>query len=137
MSQNPVIDVACALIVKEGRVLVTQRSAHMRHPLQWEFPGGKLEVGELPEVCLAREIMEELHIEIHVLQALPATVHDYGSTCVRLLPYIAEHISGEIILEEHEDCLWVANDEIMELDWVPADIPVVQSWLRHLEDTTP
>ncbi|MBK6285706.1 MAG: NUDIX domain-containing protein [Draconibacterium sp.] len=60
------IKVTCAIIIKNGRILVTQRKANSSHPLNWEFPGGKLNSGETLEYCIIREIKEELDIEIEI-----------------------------------------------------------------------
>lgn len=70
-------EVACALIKKGDEFLITQRSEEMSHPLEWEFPGGKLFPGESPERGLIREIKEELNVKIEVEQLLPSVTHDY------------------------------------------------------------
>lgn len=71
------ITVVCAIIIKDGKILITQRSEFMSLPLKWEFPGGKLEDYESPEECLRRELKEELNINIHVLEKLVENKHDY------------------------------------------------------------
>ncbi|HQV78127.1 MAG TPA: NUDIX domain-containing protein [Chitinophagales bacterium] len=70
------IDVYCALIIKDDRILITQRSEKMKLPLKWEFPGGKLENNEKAETAIIREIKEELLMNIEVLKPLKPTEHD-------------------------------------------------------------
>lgn len=126
------IDVTCAIIYFENKILVTQRSASMKHPLKWEFPGGKLERNETEEACLKREIKEEINIEIAIGERLPNSVHDYGTFTVNLIPFIAKYISGDIHLSEHADYKLLDKNELLGLDWALADIPIVQ----HFMDST-
>jgi len=70
------IDVCCALIIKDDRILITQRSEKMKLPLKWEFPGGKLENNEKAETAIIREIKEELLMNIEVLKPLKPIEHD-------------------------------------------------------------
>ena len=85
------IQVTCAIIEQDGFVLAAQRSATMRLPFKWEFPGGKIQSGETPEECLHREIDEELGVEIAICKYLPLATHNYPSITVTLLSLI--HIS--------------------------------------------
>ena len=71
------VHVACAIIERDGLVLVAQRSRSMRMPLKWEFPGGKIEPGEGPEACLHRELLEELGIRVTVKRAMPTQTHRF------------------------------------------------------------
>lgn len=123
------INVTCAIIFHNKRILVTQRGKDMRHPFRWEFPGGKLEAGEDPVACVIREIREELNIEIRVTEALSPSEFDYENFSIRLLPFLAEYKSGEIVLAEHNDYRWLHADELINLDWVEADLPVVEEFL--------
>ena len=97
MQEKRVIPVTCAILVDAGRrVLVTQRSSLMKLPLKWEFPGGKMERGEGPEECLAREIREELGLEIYIGKRLASSVHHYPDFSIELIPFICEVRSGRI-----------------------------------------
>jgi 8-oxo-dGTP diphosphatase len=73
------INVTCAIILVDSKILVTQRSEKMKLPLKWEFPGGKLELDEKEDDCVMREIKEELNIEIKVLNKLSNSIFDYGT----------------------------------------------------------
>ncbi len=125
------IDVTCAIILKENRILVTQRSEIMNLPLKWEFPGGKLEEYENEEECLHREIKEELNIEIRILIKLVSKVYDYENFIIKLVPFVSEYLSGDLSLSEHKDFKWLLPEELTALDWAPADILVINDFLKY------
>ena len=118
--------VTCAILMDEKGVLVTRRSRLMPHPLKWEFPGGKAKEGEKPELCIHREIREELSIEISVERMLPSVIHTYGSESFELIPFICQHLEGVIELAEHSEFRWVPVEELEQLDWLDADVEVVR-----------
>ncbi|MBP7642676.1 MAG: (deoxy)nucleoside triphosphate pyrophosphohydrolase [Saprospiraceae bacterium] len=126
-----VIRVTCAIIQQNDQILVTQRSAQMSLPHKWEFPGGKIEVGEDEETCILREIKEELGIDIKLLGRLPSNTHNYGNFIIELIPFMAEYLGGSIDLKEHMDYAWLTFDELVNLDWAPADIPIVECVIQH------
>lgn len=127
--QNP-INVTCAIIIKDNKILVAQRSENMKLPLKWEFPGGKLEENEDDDTCVKREIREEINIEIEIIKKLSNTIHDYGDFKIKLIPFLANYISGEIILLEHSDYKFMDKNELYQLDWAEADIPIVEELLK-------
>jgi 8-oxo-dGTP diphosphatase len=129
---NP-IPVTCAIIVKDGKVLAVQRSATMSLPLKWEFPGGKVIPGESEENCLKREIREELNIDISIAGKLGASVYDYGKFCIRLIPFLANYIGGDIILHEHSQMGWYDKEGLMALDWAAADLQILQELMERYE----
>ena len=122
---KPMIEVTCAIILDGERVLVTQRSDEMPHPLKWEFPGGKLKTGETPEGCIIREIREELGVEISVRQMLPSVKHTYSNNIVKLIPFVCMIKHGDISLLEHRSYRWVHRSELEQIDWLEADVEVV------------
>ena len=129
------IQVCCAVIKEKVKgepcVLVCQRSATMRLPLKWEFPGGKVEQGEKLEECLIRELREELFIEVEVEKALSPVRHDYGSGLIELIPFFCRQLRGDIQLTEHKDYRWQPVSQLFELDFAEADIPIVHQLLKH------
>jgi 8-oxo-dGTP diphosphatase len=125
-----IINVTCAIIVIENKIIVTQRSEKMKLPLKWEFPGGKLEENESEIDCIKREIKEEINIEIEVLRKLSNSIYDYGTFKINLIPFIAKHIFGEIKLTEHRDYKLLQKTELLSLDWAEADLPIVEEFLK-------
>lgn len=125
-----VVEVSCALIEEQGCLLAALRSPAMTHPGQWEFPGGKLELGESPEACLQREIREELGIEIGDLRPLPPLEHRYPEGCIRLRPYLCRWQGGTLHPREHSDVRWLRPAELPALNWLEADRPVLEMYLH-------
>jgi 8-oxo-dGTP diphosphatase len=124
------IDVTCAIIIKENRILVTQRSEKMSLPLKWEFPGGKIEENENAENCILREIKEELNLEIEIIARLESKQFNYPTISINLIPFISKYLSGELKLAEHSDFKWLTKEELISLNWAPADISVLQEFLK-------
>jgi len=120
------IEVACAIILKDTKILVTQRSEKMSLPLKWEFPGGKIENNETAENCIIREIKEELNIDIEIIEKLEASIFYYSNFSINLVPFISNYICGELILAEHKDSNWLSKIDLTSLDWALADIPVLE-----------
>jgi mutator protein MutT len=115
------IDVTAAVIEKDGRVLLAQRPSTGRHPLRWEFPGGKVEQGEGLRECLAREMAEEMGVEVAVGEKLSEVEHTYPDMNVRLIAYACEITRGRL---QHIGCnahSWVALEELVDYDLLPPD----------------
>jgi 8-oxo-dGTP diphosphatase len=126
--------VACAIIERDGLVLAAQRSRTMRMPLQWEFPGGKIEPGEGPEACLHRELLEELGIRVSVKRVMPTLTHRYPAFTVMLHPFVCELLSGELVLNEHRAIVWLKPGELPALNWVEADFAIIAAYRRERQD---
>lgn len=128
-----IINVTCAIIVSQNKkILVTQRSASMSLPLKWEFPGGKIEKEESPEQTIIREIKEELNIEISMSNKLPSVTHHYENFSIILIPFICKIEHAEIKLSEHQAFRWLSANNLLDLDWAEADVPVAQYYLQTL-----
>ena len=128
------IQVTCAIIVNPltHQVLATQRSATMKLPMKFEFPGGKIETGETASQCLVREIKEELNLTIAILKQLRANIHHYPDFSIELIPFVCEIRSGNITLKEHHSYVWLDPTDLIALDWAEADIPIVNDYLTSL-----
>ncbi|MDT8421824.1 MAG: (deoxy)nucleoside triphosphate pyrophosphohydrolase [Desulfuromonadales bacterium] len=123
---NSPLLVTAAIIEHQGRVLVTRRPADKRHPLAWEFPGGKMEANETPQQALQRELLEELAIEV-VAESIFDVVHyryDWGA--VLILAYWCRWTGGAIKHLEVDDHRWVTPAELGEMQLLPADQPLVE-----------
>ena len=125
------IEVTCALIEQDGRVLVTQRGEGKAQAGCWEFPGGKLEAGEEEAQGLIREIKEELCLLVEPLHRLPAVVHQYPDKQICLLPWVCRLQSGELRLVEHSDFAWAEPTALTQFDWSTADIPVYKAYIQY------
>lgn len=120
------IDVAAAVILKDNKVFAARRRKGAHLSGYWEFPGGKLEDGETPEQCLARELKEELNINVRIGPYIGESVFDYGIKIIRLIAYEVEHLSGAIELVDHDEMRWLSFNELSAVKWAPADIPLVE-----------
>lgn len=102
----------------------------------WEFPGGKVEKGELPELALVREIREELNISISAQDLTPTCFasEPLGAKNLLLLLYIADKWEGEVIAKEGQQFDWFDLDAISKLDMPPADIPLVANLKKIMQD---
>jgi 8-oxo-dGTP diphosphatase len=120
------IVVAGLLVDDAGRVLVTQRRADQAMPLQWELPGGKLEAGESPTAALARELREELGVEVEVGRVWEVLFHAYPEFDLLMMVYRCRLPVTELPrCVEVADLAWRAPDRLSDLDVLPADAPLV------------
>jgi 8-oxo-dGTP diphosphatase len=119
-------EVACAVIVHEGLILATRRAPGMDHAGLWEFPGGKLHPNESYEDCLVREIKEELNVTVRIIGKLEPSEFDYPNKRIRLVPFWAEIVDGNIQSFEHDRVEWFAPSQLMRLAWPGADMPIVE-----------
>lgn len=131
MPPPSVIPVVCALIERNGRILMAQRPPHKPLGLKWEFPGGKIEPGEAAEAALHREICEELGCTVEILRALPRCTHAYEKFTIEMIPFVARLTPGspEPYLHEHLAFQWVEPAALTSLDLPAADTPIVAAYL--------
>ena len=121
------IKVVAAIIRDGDRIFATQRG-YGDFKDGWEFPGGKVEPGESPEEAIVREIKEELKADIRVTGFLTTVEHDYPKFHLSMDCFWAELVAGtEMTLLEHEAAKWLTLDQIDSVDWLPADMKVVEA----------
>ena len=118
--------VAAAVTERDGRVMLCQRRPGVHNALKWEFPGGKLEAGESPEAALARELREELDVEVAVGRIRDAVVHRYPDRDVLVLFYGCRIVCGEPKTMDCNAVAWVSPDELSRYDLAGADAEFVK-----------
>ena len=123
--------VGAAIINDKNEVLCAQRGYGSLKG-KWEFPGGKIEKNESDAEALAREIKEELGINVSVKDMIDENYHEYDTFNVNLRVYKCTYISGEINDTEHQSLKWVEGRKLNDLDWADADKPIVETYLDSL-----
>jgi len=125
---SPVMkQVVAALILKDGKVLVCQRTRHQSMPLKWEFPGGKIEDGEQPRDALRRELEEELGIDAQIGEEVARIRHDYkNGGAVELRFYVVNEYAGEMENRIFRDVRWAKRSELPSYDFLEADLELVK-----------
>jgi (d)CTP diphosphatase len=112
---------------ENGEYFIAQRGASQSLAGYWEFPGGKLEEGEKEPDALARELKEELNIEVNVGSFIAAHQHKLDEQREILLKaYELLDVSGDLLLKEHQDVAWVKAKDLLNYSLSPADIPIAQ-----------
>ena len=119
--------VVAALMMKDGEILVCQRTRHQPMPLKWEFPGGKIEDGEQPRDALRRELDEELGIDAQIGEEVARIRHEYKSGgSVELRFFVVNHYTGEIENRIFRDVRWAKRSELPAFDFLDADRELVK-----------
>ena len=133
------LHVVCALIQRQGsnQVLSVQRPLHKVRGGYWEFPGGKVHDGELPESALRREIWEELKLDILHISPFTRIEHQYNDVSIRLDGYLCKiDTKADPLLQEHIAMEWVNLTEAQHLNWSEADLKILELYLKAHEDST-
>ena len=120
------IEVVAAIIRKGDKIFATQRG-YGDWKDWWEFPGGKMEPGEMPEEALKREIREELSTEISVDEFLCTVEYDYPAFHLTMHCYLCSLVTEALHLNEHEAAKWLSKENLDSVDWLPADLMVVRT----------
>lgn len=121
-----VIKVVAAIICENQKVFATQRG-YGNYKDWWEFPGGKIEVGETPEAALEREILEELNTKIGVDRYLTTVEYDYPEFHLSMDCFWCHVEEGNLVLLEHEAAKWLPLQDLRQVNWLPADVLVIEA----------
>ena len=131
MNNRKVVRVVAAVIRDGDKIFATQRG-YGDFKGGWEFPGGKIEEGETPQEALVREIKEELDTDVLVGELIDTIEYDYPSFHLSMDCFWTEIVSGELILKEHADSRWLIVEELDFVEWLEADITLIQRIKRCL-----
>ncbi len=118
----------------EGRTIIfaTQRG-YGDFKDGWEFPGGKIELGETSQQALKREIEEELDTEISVGELIDTIEYDYPTFHLSMDCFWCQVLSGDLVLKEHEAAKWLTKDELDSVEWLPADITLIEKIRKEMD----
>ena len=120
-----IIRVVAAVIRSEDKIFATARG-YGDFKGMWEFPGGKIEPGETPELALVREIKEELDTEVKVGELICTIEYDYPTFHLSMDCFWCEIVKGKLVLKEAEAARWLSKEQLYEVDWLPADITLIE-----------
>ena len=122
------LEVVAAILEYDGKILCMERGQGKFDyvSFKYEFPGGKIEPGETPQEALKREIMEELETEISVGELIDTIEYDYPEFHLSMDCFWCEILSGNLVLKEAEDARWLAADELDSVEWLPADVTLIE-----------
>lgn len=123
-----IVDVVCAIIVKNNMILATDKDDSESNAGFWVFPGGKVSEHETYEECLKRHVMSKVGLNISLVEKLPTStveIESKGKT-YRMHPYIAEIVNDEVILETRARSEWFMPIQLMRLAWPHTDLPIVE-----------
>ena len=126
-----IVNVVAAIIIRkdsDGKkyVFATQRG-YGEFKDGWEFPGGKIESGETPQTALQREIREELATQISVGEKIATIEYDYPTFHLSMQCFVCEVVSGKLELLEHENAAWLTKENLYSVNWLPADITILDA----------
>ena len=126
------MDVVAAVIKKNDQYLIVQRNKHKHLGLKWEFPGGKINPGENAQAALLRELEEELRISPEPKEKIALIDYDYDDRSVSLQLWNCGSIEPmSITLVEHDSARWLSRDELLQVKWLPADLPIIEKWCQE------
>lgn len=127
------IEVVAGVIEHDGKILCMERAQGKYDyvSFKWEFPGGKIEVGETKEEALKRELREEMEMDVEITGHFLDVYHEYSDFSMNMYSFRCKAKSKEFKMNVHNDFKWLEVGELMTLDWAPADIPIVEKIVKE------
>lgn len=126
-----IIVVAAIIRNDQNQIFCARRKDFGELALKWEFPGGKIELGETHQEALIREIKEELELDITVQDQFITITHQYNTFHITMYNYYCTITRGKLVLNEHIEYKWLDLNELSSLDWAEADIPIVNELVKR------
>ena len=120
---SDIVRVTAAILENNGRIIIARRGPGDQLAGMWELPGGKVEAGERPEQCLAREHLEEFNLIVSVGECVGSSIHRYDHATIELLVYRVNWESGKPVALVHADYRWAAPEDLKHYNFAPADMP--------------
>ena len=126
-------EVVAAIIFNDDKILCVQRNSSKYSYIsnKFEFPGGKIEIGETKFQALYREIFEELNLKIEIKNEFLSVFHQYPDFEITMHSFLCKADSSNLILKEHIDFKWLNKDKLLDLDWAAADVPIVEKLINE------
>ena len=128
------IDVGCAIIYKNDRLLIAQRCLEDSFGGYWEFPGGKREDGESLEECLVREVLEELDVQIRPEKPWGCREHEIKDRKIRLFFHFCEWEKGDPVAKECKGFQWVSREDVRQYSFIPGDMEILEDLISHWDE---
>ena len=120
------IEVTAAILEEGNKIMIARRGQGKHLAGFWEFPGGKIEQDETPEICLIRELKEEFEIDVTIGNYIGESVFEYPKKTIRLIAFTCEIINGKMKLNDHDKIEWIKFEEIANYNLAPADLPLIE-----------
>lgn len=124
--------VAAAIIIDNGKVLLARRSPNEKLAGKWEFPGGKVEDNELLQECVVRELYEELSLRVKAFEVITNSIYKYEHGIFEIVAIATVIISGSLTLSVHDKVKWIPLNELLTYDLLPADIEIGKYIIKNL-----
>ena len=129
------IEVVAAVIECDGKILCMERDQGKYDyvSFKWEFPGGKIEEGESKEEALKRELEEEMEMSVEIKEHFLDVYHEYPDFTMNMYSFKCTTQNKEFKMNVHHDFKWLEKENLKQLDWAPADIPIVNKIMEDLK----
>lgn len=127
--------VIAAIVFERGKVLLMRRAAGQSNAGLWEFPGGKVEVGECERECLQREMREETSVVGIATDFVAQSFYVYPGGEICLKAYVFKRIAGQFALRVHDALDWVSASELTQYPLSPADVPIAQAIADYISSS--
>ena len=126
-----IVKVVCGIIWSDGKIFIAKRKSDKSQGGFWEFPGGKIENNEDPEIALTRELNEELGMQVRVVKYFGKNIHHYETLSIELIAYECQFISASFNLTDHDEYCFVSSKDLINYKIAPADLFILKGLLLN------